>query len=121
MIKTLIVWEALAVLTNMVFAFIIVLAVSSLIYIFGWLFSPKSDKNKDEEASYACGEKANFRKIRITLSVHKYLIYFIILDSSVLLIAFASLFSSTLNLLCLLIYLVLVLTATFLLFEGGEK
>ncbi|MGB9853624.1 MAG: hypothetical protein ACPLRY_02280 [Candidatus Bathyarchaeales archaeon] len=111
----------MAVLAEMVSAFVLVLAASFLIYIFGWMFSPKSAKNKDEEASYACGEKASFRKIKITLSLHKYLIYFVIVDSSVLLIAFASLFYSTLNFLYLLIYLVLALTATFLLFEGGEK
>jgi NADH:ubiquinone oxidoreductase subunit 3 (subunit A) len=111
----------LAALAEMFFAFILVLAVSFLIYVFGWLLSPKSAKNKDKEASYACGEKANFRKVKINLSLYKYLIYFVILDSSVLLIAFASLFSSTLNLLYLLVYLVLALTATFLLFEGGEK
>lgn len=111
----------MAVLTDMVFAFILVLAASFLIYIFGWLLSPKSVKNKDKEASYACGEKANFRKVKIILSLYKYLIYFVILDSSVLLIAFASLFSSTLNFLCLLLYLVLALTATLLLFEGDEK
>lgn len=114
-------WEALAVLVEMVSAFILILAASFLIYIFGWMLSPKAAKNKDKEMAYACGEKASFRKVKITLSLHNYLIYFVIVDSSVLLIAFASLFHSMLNFLYLLIYLVLALAATFLLFEGGEK
>ncbi|MGB9958910.1 MAG: NADH-quinone oxidoreductase subunit A [Candidatus Bathyarchaeales archaeon] len=121
MIKTLIVLESLVALANIVSAFILILVASFLIYIFGWMLAPKSAKNKEKETTYACGEEASFRRVKITLSLHNYLIYFVIMDSSVLLIAFASLSHSMLNLLYLLVYLALALTATFLLFEGGEK
>lgn len=105
----------------MAFAFSLILAASLIIYICGWLLSPKSAKNQEKEASYACGEKANYCRAKIIISLHKYLIYFVIVDSSLLLIAFASLFLSPLNFPYLLLYLLLTLTATFLLFEGGEK
>ena len=105
----------------MVSALILVVAISFLIYTVGLLLSPKPVKNGDKELSYACGEKADFRKIRITMSLHKYLVYFVILDSSLLLIAFASLAFSTLNFLCILLYLLLALISSFLLIEGGEQ
>ena len=105
----------------MVSALILVVAISFLIYMVGRLLSPKPVKNEDKESSYACGEKADFRKIKITMSLHKYLVYFVILDSSLLLIAFASLAFSTLNFLCILLYLLLALISSFLLIEGGEQ
>jgi NADH:ubiquinone oxidoreductase subunit 3 (subunit A) len=113
------------IITDAVFAFVVVFAVATLIYAIGRLMSPKTKKSEDEEASYACGEKTVFHRITLNISLHKYLVFFIILDSSVLLIAFAAfstgvLFSqSTWPL--FVVYLAILLAAMGLLYDGGKE
>jgi hypothetical protein len=58
--------------------------------------------------------------LRINVSLYKYLIYFVILDSSVLLVAFASLASGATSIIAVLLYLATVLVAALLLIEGSE-
>ncbi|MEM2092769.1 MAG: NADH-quinone oxidoreductase subunit A [Candidatus Bathyarchaeia archaeon] len=111
----------MSLLEEAILAFSLLLAASITIYVLGWFISPKSStKNSNKKSSYACGEKAIFSKVRINVALPKFLIYFVILDSSVLLIAFASLALRHLDFSVLLIYLFLALATVLMLFEGGE-
>ena len=105
---------------ELVYAFILILAVSFTIYLFGRRLSPRSAQNGNGKSTYACGEKASFPKLKINVSMYRYVIYFVILDSSVLLVAFASLALSAAQLLLFMLYLFIVLISGFLLFEGGD-
>lgn len=106
---------------ELVAAFILILAVSFLIYMFGRWLSPKSVQGGNGKSTYACGEKSNFPKLKINVSLYRYLIYFVILDSSVLLIAFASLTLPATNILLFMFYLFMVFISGFLLLEGGDQ
>jgi len=96
------------------------LIASFLIYILGRWLSAKSMREGKGESAYACGEKASFHKLRINVSLYRYLIYFVVLDSSILLVAFASLKLQSTNVLFLMLYLTIVLVSSLLLFEGGD-
>jgi len=113
--------EALFTFTiDLILAFFLVFGASSLIYLLGRYLSPRSSKTEDGQSTYACGEKASFPKLRISMSLSKYLVYFVILDSSVLLVAFASLDLFMTNVLLFMFYLIMMLVAVLLLVEGGE-
>jgi NADH:ubiquinone oxidoreductase subunit 3 (subunit A) len=101
-------------------AFILVFVASCLVYLLGRYLSPKSAKTENGQSTYACGEKASFQKLRINVSLSKYLVYFVVLDSSVLLVAFASLAFSVSNILLFMFYLCIMVTAILLLVEGGD-
>jgi NADH:ubiquinone oxidoreductase subunit 3 (subunit A) len=106
-------------LSDAVLGFILVLAVSILIYVVGRRFSPRSTHNKNAESSYACGE--NFAsKMKINVSLYKYLVYFVIIDSSVILVAFASIAARATNILIFGVYLIVILLCGLLLVEEGE-
>ncbi|MBX5328915.1 NAD(P)H-quinone oxidoreductase subunit 3 [Candidatus Bathyarchaeota archaeon A05DMB-5] len=83
--------------------------------------SAKSARDGKGESTYACGEKATFCKLRINVSLYKYLIYFVVLDSSILLVAFASLKLQITSVFLFMLYLSMVLISSFLLFEGGDQ
>jgi NADH:ubiquinone oxidoreductase subunit 3 (subunit A) len=89
--------------------------------MFGRCLSPKSGQGGNGKSAYACGEKATFLKLKISVSLYRYLIYFVILDSSVLLVAYASLALSTANIPFLILYLFTVLISGFLLLGGGNQ
>ncbi len=74
---------------------------------------------KDGRASYACGEEPPKQKIKTRISIYKYLVYFVILDSSVVLLAFASLALDTANLVLVTLYLVMLFFSCAL-WMGGE-
>jgi NADH:ubiquinone oxidoreductase subunit 3 (subunit A) len=101
-------------------AFLMVLGVSAAIYLIGRLKAPKPVKIREKVSAYACGEKARVGRIAINITLYKYLVYFVILDSSVLIMAFASLAVNSMSLLPLMIYLFMILTATLLLAVGGK-
>jgi NADH:ubiquinone oxidoreductase subunit 3 (subunit A) len=101
-------------------AFVLILVVSTLIYMLGRRAAPKPVQSEGERSAYACGEKASFRGLRVNVSLYKYLIYFVILDSSVLLLAFASFIGSGINSTLLILYLFMMLASAVLLFEGGK-
>jgi NADH:ubiquinone oxidoreductase subunit 3 (subunit A) len=114
--------EALFALANDVaLAFILIFVASSLIYLLGRYLSPRSAKTENGQSTYACGEKASFPKLRINVSLSKYLVYFVVLDSSVLLVAFASLALSIANVLLFMFYLITMVAAALLLVEGGDQ
>jgi NADH:ubiquinone oxidoreductase subunit 3 (subunit A) len=101
-------------------AFVLIIAASSLIYMIGRRASPKTAQTGNTTSTYACGERAPVQKARITLTLSKYLIYFVILDSSVLLLAFATLIAQGVNTPLLLLYLGIMLASSLLLM-GGDK
>jgi NADH:ubiquinone oxidoreductase subunit 3 (subunit A) len=102
-------------------AFILIFAASCLIYLLGRCLSPKPAQSGDERSTYACGEKEIFQRLRINVSLYRYLIYFVILDSSVLLVAFASLMMRMVNMILFTFYLAIMLASTLLLLEGGKE
>ena len=104
---------------ELVTAFILISAVSFLIYMFGRWLSPKSEQGGDGKSTYACGEKASFPELKINVSLYRYLVYFVILDSSVLLVAYASLALSAANVVLFVFYLLMMLVSSFLLVGGG--
>jgi len=101
-------------------AFLTVLTVSSVIYLLGRLKAPKSSRNREKVSMYACGERARSGRLTINITLYKYLVYFMILDSSVLFLAFASLAINPGSILPLIIYLFAILTAMLLLAVGGD-
>lgn len=106
---------------ELVTAFILIFAASFVIYMLGRYLSPKPAQSKNEQSTYACGEKAAFPRLKINMSMYKYLVYFLILDASVLLIAFASLAAQTINIILFAFYLAILLASTSLLLEGGNE
>lgn len=112
--------EVLFTFDEFAIAFVLIFAASSLIYLFGRYLSPKSAKTENGQPAYACGEKATFLNLRVNVSLYKYLIYFVVLDSSVLLVAFASLALSTANVVLFMFYLLIMVVSGFLLVGGGD-
>jgi NADH:ubiquinone oxidoreductase subunit 3 (subunit A) len=107
-------------LVESIIAFILITAAASLIYILGRRAAPKPVQTENASLTYACGERAPIQKQRITVTLSKYLIYFVILDSSVQLLAFATLITQGVNMPLLLIYLGMILASSLLLLEGGK-
>jgi NADH:ubiquinone oxidoreductase subunit 3 (subunit A) len=93
-----------------------------MIYLLGHLLSTKPTRSeKGKSAAYACGEKVNFYKFKINVSYYRYLVSFVILDSSVLLTAFAALAFTMTNVLFLIIYLFIAILSGLLLLDGGGR
>ena len=103
-----------------IIAFLLIAAASWLVYALGRRAAPKPAQSGNATSTYACGEKAPIQKQRINLTLSRYLIYFVILDSSVLLLAFATLLTQGLNAPLLLLYLGMLLASSLLLLEGGK-
>ena len=101
-------------------AFLLIVAAACLIYVLGRRAAPKPVQSEGECSTYACGEKVTYPKLKVNVSLYKYLIFFVILDSSVLLLAFASFMGQGINVPLLLIYLCIMLASSLLLFEGGR-
>jgi len=102
-------------------AFLIILVTTSLIYVLGRRAAPKPVQSENERLTYACGEKIPLQKLKISVPLSRYLIYFVILDSSVLLLAFATLATRGVNISLLLLYLFMMLASSLLLLEGGKE
>jgi len=67
---------------------------------------------------YACGEKVFPKRLLVNVTLYKYLIYFVIIDSPALILAFAALTLAMINPFHLLIYLAIILVADLLLLGG---
>ncbi|MGE5533293.1 MAG: NADH-quinone oxidoreductase subunit A [Bacillota bacterium] len=105
-------------------AFTLIFVSTFVIYILGKRSAPKTAISENEQAAYACGEKVIFRGVKINVSLYKYLIYFVIFDSSVLVLAFASfglVGTSHLNPLLLITYIAIILAAGLVIVEGGKE
>lgn len=101
-------------------AFLLIFLSTVLIYAIGKKAAPKTTLGENEQAAYACGEKVSFQGLKINVSLYKYLIYFVIFDSSVLVLAFASFTMGITNPLLLILYLGIILAAGIVLLDGGK-
>ncbi|HUK85308.1 MAG TPA: hypothetical protein VLU95_05560 [Candidatus Acidoferrum sp.] len=110
---------AFEILIDALIAFILIFISTYAIYVIGKRSAPKTTISENEQGSYACGEKAAFPNIKINVSLYKYLIYFVIFDSAVLVVAFAALTNS--NPFFLILYLGIILAAGLVLLEGGKE
>ena len=102
-------------------AFLLILGSAFFIYVLGQRASPKHVQSEKERSEYACGEKAPIQKLRINVSLYRYIIYFAIFDSSVLLLAFAALSMQGINVPLLILYLFIMLASSLILLEGGKS
>jgi NADH:ubiquinone oxidoreductase subunit 3 (subunit A) len=100
-------------------AFVLIFVSVLLIYLVGKRSAPKTTISENEQDVYACGEKVSTQGLKINVSLYKYLIYFVIFDSSVLVLAFASLAMGA-NPLMLILYLGIILAAGVILLDGGK-
>ncbi len=99
-------------------AFLIILIVSSLIYLCSRLLAQRSPASEEKNLMYACGEKVFSKKLLANVTLYKYLIFFVIIDSPALILAFAALALEMINPFSLLIYLAIILAADILLLGG---
>lgn len=104
-----------------IIAFVLIFVCTYVIYTLGKRSAPKTTVSENEQASYACGEKVTFHGLRINVSLYKYLIYFVIFDSAVLVLAFASFALANTNPLLLFLYLGMILASALVLLEGGKE
>jgi NADH:ubiquinone oxidoreductase subunit 3 (subunit A) len=108
------------VLIEPLIAFLLILAAAIFIYVLGRRASPKQVQSETERSEYACGEKAPIQRLKINVTLYKYLIYFAIFDSSVLLLAFSALSAEGVNVTLLILYLFIMLASSLVLLEGGK-
>jgi NADH:ubiquinone oxidoreductase subunit 3 (subunit A) len=101
-----------------IIAFFLVLFCSLLTYILSGRLVQKPIRNQEKSSMYACGEKVFPTRLLINVSLYKYLIFFVILDSPVLILAFGALALEVINPFSLLIYLGIILAADLLLLGG---
>jgi len=101
-------------------AFILIFISSYAIYAIGRHLAPKTKHGVNHEMGYACGEKVVFNSPKINISLYKYLIYFVIFDSAILLLAFASVAIASVNPFFLVVYLGILLASGFILLDGGK-
>jgi len=101
-------------------AFLLIFTAVMFIYMLGRRASPKHVQSETERSEYACGEKAPIQRLKINVSLYKYLIYFAIFDSSVLLLAFSALSAEGVNVTLLILYLFIMLASSLVLLEGGK-
>jgi NADH:ubiquinone oxidoreductase subunit 3 (subunit A) len=90
-----------------------------VIYILAKRLVPNNTPRSEEKRSmYACGEKVSSQRLLVNVSLYRYLIFFVILDSPALILAFAALALEMISPFTLLIYLGIILAADFLLLGG---
>ncbi len=99
-------------------AFLLILSVAAVIYVLSKGLVPKSEDSEEKSSMYACGEKVVSKRLLVNVSLYKYLIFFVIIDSPALIIAFAALALQMINPFTLLIYLGIILAADLLLLGG---
>jgi len=101
-----------------------VFALSILLYISSTILSRRLNKNVRKglngKSPYACGEKVISLNSRINVSLYKYLIYFLMFDSSLLIIAFASLVINAFNLWFFILYILIIFVSSLFLLEGEK-
>ena len=107
-------------LAELLVSFISILTVSIIIYLIALRKAPKSRRSPQHISIYACGEKVHIGRLFVNLTFYKYLAYFLILDSSIIIAAFASLLKIAISPF-LLIYLCAILIAVLLLTAGDTE
>lgn len=111
----------LDILVSAIIAFVLIFISTYAIYAIGRRSAPKTKQSENEQMAYACGEKAVFNSPKMNISLYKYIIYFVIFDSAVLLLAFASVAIAGVNPLLLVLYLGVILASGYVLLEGGKE
>ena len=101
-----------------IIAFLLILSISAVIYLLSKGLVPKSEVSENKSSMYACGEKVIPKRLLVNVSLYKYLIFFVILDSPALILAFAAFALQMINPFTLLIYLGIILAADLLLLGG---
>jgi NADH:ubiquinone oxidoreductase subunit 3 (subunit A) len=101
-------------------AFILIFISAYTIYAIGRHLAPKTKHGVNHEMGYACGEKVVFSSPKMNISLYKYLIYFVIFDSAILLLSFASVAIASVNPILVVLYLGIILAAGFILLDGGK-
>ena len=112
------------VIVNSIIAFVLIFISTLAIYAIGKRSAPKTTISENEQSAYACGEKVTFHGLKINVSLYKYLIYFVVFDSAVLVLAFAAFTlvgPNSLNPLLLILYLGIMLAAGLVIVEGGKE
>jgi NADH:ubiquinone oxidoreductase subunit 3 (subunit A) len=99
-------------------AFLIILILASLIYLFSHLLTQKSPASEEKSSMYAWGEKVFSKRLLVNVTLYKYLIFFVIIDSPALILAFAALALEMISPFIMLIYLGIILAADLLLLGG---
>jgi NADH:ubiquinone oxidoreductase subunit 3 (subunit A) len=103
-----------------IIAFILIFIATYAIYAIARHSAPKTKHGVNHEMGYACGEKVVFSSPKINISLYKYLIYFVVFDSAVIVLAFASVAIASVNPLLVIIFLGIILASGFILLDGGE-
>lgn len=102
-------------------AIVLIFAVILGIYGYARRSAPKTTFDENAQAAYACGERVSFPTLTITVSLYKYLVYFVIFDTTVLVLAFAAFaVAGFANPLVLIIYVGIILAAGYVMLEGGK-
>lgn len=99
-------------------AFVLILIISAVIYLVTKQLVPKPTLSEEKSSMYACGEKVVSKRLLVNVSLYKYLIFFVIIDSPALILAFAAIALELINPFTLLIYLGIILAADMLLLGG---
>jgi NADH:ubiquinone oxidoreductase subunit 3 (subunit A) len=99
-------------------AFLIIVVLASIIYMLSRFLVPKSSESAEKSSTYGCGEKVFTKRLLVNVSLYKYLIFFVIIDSPAMILAFAALALEMINPFTLLIYLGIILAADLLLLGG---
>ncbi len=105
-------------LIESIIAFVLILFISVVIYVVTKRLVPKTLSSEAKSSMYACGEKVVSKRLLVNVTLYKYLIFFVIIDSPALILAFAALALHMINPLTLLIYLGIILAADMLLLGG---
>ena len=101
-----------------IIAFLLVLSIASIIYMLSKRLVPKALLSEEKSSMYACGEKVVSKRLLVNVTLYKYLIFFVIIDSPALILAFAALALEMINPFTLLVYLGIILSADLLLLGG---
>jgi NADH:ubiquinone oxidoreductase subunit 3 (subunit A) len=104
-----------------IIAFVLIFAATLVIFNLGKRSAPKTTIGENEQAAYACGEKVSFPGLTINVSLYKYLVYFVVFDTSVLVLAFAALaIIEFANPIILILYVSIILAAGLVLLDRGK-
>ncbi|MFA5364754.1 MAG: hypothetical protein WC325_06180 [Candidatus Bathyarchaeia archaeon] len=98
-----------------VIAFLLILLVAVVIYLGSNVLIQKTPGSEEQVEMYACGEKVVPQKLLVNVSLYKYLIYFVIIDSPALIAGFAAMSLEIINPFYLLVYLGIILVADLML------
>lgn len=69
---------------------LIIISVSSLTYFFAGRLSSHLSQSPEKTSIYACGERLSVSRLVVDPTLYEYSVYFLIFDSGIFLLAFAS-------------------------------